>query len=110
MKKLSSVVLNRRQVLALGLGTTAALGLASCGGSAPAPAKDEGGSSAKSDAAPATEKEATPLDADAFDALVNAGNTATDDQIKASTWASKVKDAGKLRVGSTRTATLFSLE
>lgn len=109
MKKLSSAMLNRRQVLVLGLGTTAALGLASCGGSAPAPAKDEGGSSAKSDA-PATEKEATPLDADAFDALVNAGTTATDDQIKASTWASKVKDAGKLRVGSTRTSTLFSLE
>lgn len=112
MKKLSSVVLNRRQMLALGLGTTAAIGLSSCGGgsNAPAPAKDEGSSSAKSDAAPATETEAAPLNADAFDALVNAGATATDDQIKASTWASKVKDAGKLRVGSTRTSTLFSLE
>lgn len=50
------------------------------------------------------------IDAEAYDALIASGPVADDDVIAASEWASAVKKAGKLRVGGTRTSTLFSLE
>ena len=51
----------------------------------------------------------TPLDAAAFDALVQGGPVASEEAIAASEWATKVKEAGVLRVGGVRTAFLFSL-
>lgn len=120
MKKLQDVVLNRRQMLALGLSTTAAFGLVACSGSkeesadtqqvADEAAKNEGKTSSEAVNTDAATPEPTPIDADAFDALVAAGITAKDEDIAASTWATKVKNAGKLRVGGTRTSQLFSLE
>lgn len=99
MKSITELMLNRRQALALGLGSVSAFGLAACGGSDDAaPAAD--------DAAP-TEASAE-LDAAAFDELVTAGPVADDAAIAASEWATKVKDAGKLRVGGVETSTLFS--
>ncbi len=53
---------------------------------------------------------AVAIDAGAFDALVNEGPIAEDAVIEASEWASAVKEAGKLRVGATRTSFLFSQE
>ena len=49
-----------------------------------------------------------PIDKEAFDALIASGPVAGDDAIAASAWATKVKEAGVLRVGGTRTSFLFS--
>ena len=57
-------------------------------------------------AALAEETVATPIDKEAFDALLAAGPVASDEAIAASTWATKVKEAGILRVGGTRTSFL----
>ena len=51
----------------------------------------------------------TPIDAAAFDALVAQGPVADAQAIASSTWASKIKQAGTLRLGGTRTSNLFSL-
>ena len=51
----------------------------------------------------------TPINAAAFDALVAQGPVASADAIAASTWATKIKQAGTLRLGGTQTSNLFSL-
>lgn len=51
----------------------------------------------------------TPIDAAAFDALVAQGPVASAETIAASPWASKIKQAGTLRLGGTQTSNLFSL-
>ncbi|MFO1396603.1 MAG: glutamate ABC transporter substrate-binding protein [Burkholderiales bacterium] len=51
----------------------------------------------------------TPIDAAAFDALVAKGPVADAATIASSTWATKIKQAGKLRFGGTQTSNLFSL-
>ena len=55
------------------------------------------------------EEQGTAIDKEAFDALVASGPVADDETIAASEWASKVKEAGVLRVGTVQTAFLFSL-
>ena len=49
------------------------------------------------------------IDKAAFDALVAGGPVADDETIAASAWATKVKESGKLRVGTTAQSFLFSL-
>ena len=51
----------------------------------------------------------TPINAAAFDALVAKGPVADAATIAASPWASKIKQAGTLRLGGTQTSNLFSL-
>ena len=51
----------------------------------------------------------TPIDAAAFDALIAQGPVADAGTIASSTWASKIKQAGTLRLGATQTSNLFSL-
>ncbi|WHZ13069.1 MAG: Glutamine ABC transporter, substrate-binding protein GlnH [Burkholderiaceae bacterium] len=51
----------------------------------------------------------TPINAAAFDALVAQGPVASAATIRSSTWASKIKQAGTLRLGGTQTSNLFSL-
>ena len=51
---------------------------------------------------------AKEIDKEAFDSLVASGVKAQDSDIAASEWAKKVKEAGVLRVGGTRTSFLFS--
>ncbi|MCB1978452.1 MAG: glutamate ABC transporter substrate-binding protein [Burkholderiaceae bacterium] len=51
----------------------------------------------------------TPIDAAAFDALVAQGPVADAASIASSTWASKIKQSGTLRLGATQTSNLFSL-
>ena len=113
MKSLDNIVLNRRQMVAMGLGTTAAFGLAACGGSNEAAKQDAAAESAASDEgeAPALEdeQEAPAVDPQKFDDLLATGPVAADDAIAASAWATKIKDAGKLRVGGVETSTFFSL-
>ena len=46
------------------------------------------------------EPAAVAIDAEAFDALLASGPVAEDADIEASEWASKVKEAGTLRVGA----------
>jgi len=60
------------------------------------------------DLADAAEEEGVAIDKDAFDAILAGGATADDETIAASEWASAVKEAGVLRVGTTRTSYLFS--
>ncbi len=50
-----------------------------------------------------------PINAAAFDALVAQGPVADAATIASSTWASKIKQAGTLRLGSVQTSNLFSL-
>lgn len=51
----------------------------------------------------------TPINAAAFDAQVAQGPVASAATIASSTWASKIKQAGTLRLGGTQTSNLFSL-
>lgn len=51
----------------------------------------------------------TPINAAAFDALVAQGPVADAATIASSAWASKIKQAGVLRLGGTQTSNLFSL-
>ena len=60
-------------------------------------------------AAVAEEAQGSAIDKEAFDALVASGPVADDAAIAASAWASKVKESGKLRVGTTAQSFLFSL-
>ena len=94
---ISTLNLTRRQALGLGAVALSALGLAACD-DAPAP---EGSGEE-------TPEEAL-LDAEAYDALLATGPVADDDEIAASEWATKVRDAGTLRVGGVQTSLLFSL-
>ena len=57
----------------------------------------------------AEEAQSNAIDKEAFDALVASGPVADDAAIAASEWATKVKEAGKLRVGTTAQSFLFSL-
>jgi len=51
----------------------------------------------------------TPINTTAFDALIAQGPVADAATIASSTWASKIKQAGTLRLGGTQTSNLFSL-
>lgn len=51
----------------------------------------------------------TPINAAAFDALVANGPVADAGTIASSSWATKIKNAGVLRLGGTQTSNLFSL-
>ena len=96
-------MMSRRTLLGAGaVAGAAALGLSACGSeSAPAPA----GSASTDDAA----EDPVALDADAYDKLVAAGSVADDAAITVNTWASKIKDAGTMRLGVVQTSALFSL-
>lgn len=97
---LDKIVVSRRQAVALGLGGFATMGLAACGGSS------DNGSSASGTS---SEKTSGKLDKDAYDKLIKESSKQADDAtISANKWASKVKEAGKLRVGGVQTSELFS--
>ena len=95
---LTDLMLSRRQAIGFAGATLAALGLAACDDAAPAAGDPT--------ARPAEEAQ---LDAEAYDALIAEGAVASDDVVAASEWASKVRDAGTLRVGGVQTSMLFSL-
>lgn len=96
------VMVSRRQMLGLSaLGGAAVLGLSACGEKpVPQPAED-----AESSDAP----EPAKMDVKAYDKLIASGAVADDATIAASTWASKIKDVGKMRLGIVQTSMLFSL-
>ncbi|MBR3317250.1 MAG: glutamate ABC transporter substrate-binding protein [Atopobiaceae bacterium] len=107
MKSIDNIKLNRRQLLALGLGTGSAFMLAACGGS-----NDQAAQNAAATEEPEgakDEQEAPEIDKDAFDALLAKGPVAENADVSASAWAKKVKKAGTLRVGGVKTSTFFSL-
>ena len=110
MKSIDELMLNRRSAIALGLGGLASFGLAACGGTdsadGGAPATDDGGE----EVALEDEQEAPQVDAAAYDALIASGAVADDATIAESPWATKIRDAGTLRVGGVVTSTFFSLE
>lgn len=62
----------------------------------------------KTETVQAEEPVAAAIDKEAFDALLAAGIVADEADVAANGWASKVKEAGVLRVGGTRTSFLFS--
>ncbi len=95
---LNDLMLSRRQILGLGATALATLGLAACDEApAPAPSGDD------------DTPEEVQLDAAAYDELIATGPIASDDEVSASEWASKIKDAGTFRVGGVQTSLLFSL-
>ena len=104
MGRLNNAMLNRRQALVLGLGTTAAFGLAACSGGNASSAASSGASSS---AGGGEAKSGPAIDTAAFDKLVASGPKADDAAISQNKWASKVKSGGKLRVGAVDTSTLF---
>jgi ABC-type amino acid transport substrate-binding protein len=59
-------------------------------------------------AAPSLFAQGTPIDAAAFDSLVAHGPVADAATIASNKWASKIKQAGTLRLGGTQTSNLFS--
>ena len=95
---LTDLMLSRRQAIGFAGATLAALGLSACDDAAPA-----------ADDPTAQPAEEAQLDAEAYDALIAEGAVASDDVVAASEWASKVRDAGTLRVGGVQTSMLFSL-
>ena len=103
------LVLDRRGFLAFGATAVAAvagLGLAGCSDTSDQASK---GSAGSSDSKSSSKKVDTTLDAKAYDKLIAAGPVADDADIQASTWASAIKAAGVLKIGSVQTSTLFSL-
>ena len=98
---LDKIILDRRQAVALGLGGVATMGLAACSGAAPAPAPTPEASNSTSNNG--------QLNTAVYDTIIAGGKVASDADIAASSWASKVKQAGTLRVGGVETSTLFSL-
>lgn len=62
----------------------------------------------KEDTAEKEEDVSVAIDKAAYDELITSGPVATEEEIAASEWATKVKEAGVLRVGGTRTSFLFS--
>ncbi len=98
-------LIDRRSAL-IGFGAVAgvaAFGLAGCG-DVDAPAPEGSG-----DVAESSDTEEIQLDTQAYDELVASGPVADAAAVEASTWASKVKEAGKLRVGGVQTSMLFCL-
>ncbi|OUO32741.1 glutamate ABC transporter substrate-binding protein [Olsenella sp. An293] len=96
---LNDLVLSRRRALGLGAATLSALALTACDAEAPAPEGDDSSET----------PEEAQLDVTAYDDLIATGAVAAEDDIAASEWASKVKEAGTLRVGGVQTSLLFSL-
>lgn len=101
---MEETVMKIRKLTGLILALILIVSLAACGGSG----SSEDTSAPSGDAAPAEESQAVALDKDAFDSLVASGPVADDAAIEANKWASKVKKAGILRVGTTPTSFLFS--
>lgn len=99
------LVLDRRGFLA-SLAAVAGLGLAGCSGNN---AETAAKGSAAGSAAASADSAVPDVDAKAFEEIIEAVEKASDEEIAASTWATKVKNAGTLRVGSVQTSTFFSL-
>ena len=95
---INDLMLSRRQAIAAGVASLAALGLAACDSEEPAGTSTDEGAS-----------EEAELDASAYDELVASGPVADEATIAASAWATAVRDAGVLRVGGVQTSMLFSL-
>lgn len=91
--------LSRRQLFALGgCVVVTGMGLSACGAAPKTPV----------DAGSAVD-ETVQIDAEAYDNLIAAGTVADEATIAASSWAQKIKDAGKARIGGVDTSTMFSL-
>lgn len=109
MKSIDNLILSRRQAITLAGGSIATAGLLSLAGCGSTDDTTTTSTSSSDSSADSASSASTDLDADAYDQLIAGGKTADDATIQASEWAKKVKDAGALRVGGTRTSTLFSL-
>lgn len=112
---------NAKKILSILLVLAMMAGLAACGSKAEtqAPAKEEASAeeaapaekeeaASTEEAASAEEPVAVAIDKAAFDALLASGIVADEADVKASTWATAVKEAGVLKVGGVKTAFLFS--
>lgn len=101
---MEETVMKIRKLTGLILALILIVSLVACGGSG----SSENTSAPSGDSAASEESQAVALDKDAFDSLVASGPVADDAAIEANKWASKVKKAGILRVGTTPTSFLFS--
>lgn len=113
----------KKRILSAGIGLAFAVSLSACGSSATSAPAATTAATAETTAAATTEttaaqsqneqktaeaSTATPLDQEAFDALLATGPVASDDEINANAWAKSIKERGTFRVGATRTSQLFS--
>lgn len=118
MRIIDDSMLSRRQVIGMGLSTASVLMLAACGGNAGGTSTNSNNDNAAQEEAAVEkqeeelvdEQEAPDIDATEYDKLIATGPVAEDAAIAASAWATKVKDAGKLRVGGVETSTFFGLK
>lgn len=99
--------ITRREAIRLGLVGMccfSSLGLAAC-------APEDKLSQQQQNGTPAANDAPTPvaIDAAAFDALIEQGPVADAARVAKSTWATKVAQAGKLRIGGVKTSILFSI-
>lgn len=100
------LLLDRRHAL-IGLGAAgavAAFGLTGCSDE-PAPAPEGSGDAGSS----SDDAQEAQIDAAAYDELVASAPVADDAVVEASDWASKIRDAGSMRVGGVQTSLLFCL-
>lgn len=100
------LLLDRRHAL-LGLGAAgavAAFGLSGCSDE-PAPAPEGSGDAGSS----SDDAQEAQIDAAAYDELVASAPVADAVVVEASAWASKIRDAGSMRVGGVQTSLLFCL-
>ena len=111
MKSLSSTSVSRRQAIRLGLGSVAAAGVVALAGCTDTSNDSTASNSSSSDpheSTPLDSTASTQIDKDAFDSLLAAGDVADDATVSGSTWAQKIKDAAKFRLGGVQTSTLFA--
>ena len=107
MKSLSSTSVSRRQAIRLGLGSVAAAGVVALAGCTDT-SNDSTATTTSSSSSSTDSTASTQIDKDAFDSLLAAGDVADDATVSGSTWAQKIKDAGKFRLGGVQTSTLFA--
>lgn len=101
-----TVLTHRRKLAVSAIALIASMGLllSGCGSQS---GSDTGASASAAGDSTAAGK---ALDTTAYDKLIAAGSVADASDVSASSWASSVKKAGVLKVGGTKTSTLFSLQ
>lgn len=98
---------SRRFAPLAAIAAAASLALAACS-SGGTPATEQSPAEEGKDDSAATAEGGIDSGNAAYDAIVNNGPVATDEQIASSEWATAIRDSGVLRVGGTETSELFS--
>ena len=93
---------NRRGLLYVAAGSSAAIALAACSSGAPPTTTGTGSASGSTNAN-------RQISQDAYDAVIKGGPVADDATVSASPWATKIKGAGFIKRGGTTTGAIFAV-